>query len=81
MKRFIGLSGVCSIMFLWSGSAVAVPTIRDCNITAAGAFVGGEVFVGNVSDIGGVETIDWLHTAPDILFETTVADSGGIECR
>ena len=80
MKRFIGVIGVCSIIFLWSGNVVAV-TIQDCEVTAAGDFVTGEVFVGTASDIAGVEMIDWLHTAPDILIETMVADPNGIECR
>jgi len=82
MKRLIGLIGVCSIIFLWSGNAVAVPPIQDCTVTGAGFFVvGGEVFVGEASDIAGVETINWVHTAAGIVFTTMTPDADGIECR
>lgn len=85
MKSYIGLISVCSIVFLWSGNAMAA-TISDCEVTASGVFFTGEMFDGNASDITTSHSIDWTHSATDFSFETIEAnpDGGiddGIVCR
>ena len=58
------------IVITWSGSAVAV-TGDNCEVSSAAEFPSGEVIDSTFSDVGGVETIDWTHDAPDMLFEVT----------
>ncbi len=79
MKQIIWLIGICSIVFLWSGNAMAA-TIHDCEVTASGVFSTGEMFDGNASDITAIHSIDWTHSATGLSFETIEADpDGGID--
>lgn len=85
MNRFIRPIGLCSIGILWCGNAMAqFPVVQFCEVTATGVFGTGEVFDGTASDtIAGGLSIDWMHNATGVSFETTATDPDpdGIECR
>ncbi|RLB52182.1 MAG: hypothetical protein DRJ42_15535 [Deltaproteobacteria bacterium] len=46
------------------GSSTGAVTGNDCEVVGAAVLPGGETFSGTMSDIAGVEAIDWTHDAP-----------------
>lgn len=86
MKRSIRFIGVFSMVFLWSGNAVAA-TVSDCDpVSGNGVFAGGVSFDGTASDVDGIHMIDWMHTTDDFVFDAleTNPDGGiddGLVCR
>ena len=81
MRYIIRLTALLIIVFLTANTSWAVGTIFECEVTGWGEFPTGEMFEGTASDMDGTETINWMHVAPGISFETLTPDPDGIECR